>query len=89
MKSLNVIEKIIDYIKLNILNGIFKINSKLLSERKIVDLFNISRIFVRNVINIFCKEGIFRVVFYLSFIVEGFKKVDLFDDGEIYKNYNI
>ena len=33
MKSLNATEKIIDYIKLNILNGTFKINIKLPSER--------------------------------------------------------
>ncbi|HDO9389050.1 TPA: FadR family transcriptional regulator, partial [Clostridioides difficile] len=89
MKSLNATEKIIDYIKLNILNGTFKINSKLPSERKIADLFNISRIPVRNAINILCKEGILRAVPYSSPIVEGFKKVDLFDDGEIYKNHNI
>lgn len=89
MKSLNATEKIIDYIKLNILNGTFKINSKLPSERKIADLFNISRIPVRNAINILCKEGILRVVPHSSPIVEGFKKVDLFNDNEVYKNHNI
>lgn len=89
MKNLNATEKIIDYIKLNILNGTFKINSKLPSERKIADLFNISRIPVRNAIDILCKEGILRSVPYSSPIVEGFKKIDLFDDNEVYKNQNI
>ncbi|MCC0662707.1 FCD domain-containing protein [Clostridioides sp. ZZV15-6597] len=89
MINLNATEQIIDYIKENILNGTFKVNSKLPSERKIAELFNISRIPVRNAIDKLCKEGILRSIPYSSPIVEGFKKVDLFSDNEVYKNHNI
>lgn len=47
MSNLTSTEQVIDYIKENILNGTFKINSKLPSERKIAEEFKISRIPVR------------------------------------------
>lgn len=89
MSNLNATEKIINYIKENILNGNFKINSKLPSERKIAEQFNISRIPVRKAIEKLCEEGLLRTVPYSSPIVEGFKKIDLFAENEIYKNHNI
>lgn len=89
MSKLSATEQIINYIKENILNGNFKINSKLPSERKIAEQFNISRIPVRKAIEKLCEDGILRTVPYSSPIVEGFKNIDLFDDNEIYKNHNI
>ena len=89
MSNLNATEQIINYIKENILNGNFKINSKLPSERKIAEQFNISRIPVRKAIEKLCEDGILKTVPYSSPIVEGFKKVDLFDNNEIFKNHNI
>ena len=89
MSKLSATDQIINYIKENILNGNFKINSKLPSERKIAEQFNISRIPVRKAIEKLCEDGIIRTVPYSSPIVEGFKNIDLFDDNEIYKNHNI
>lgn len=89
MSKLSATDQIINYIKENILNGNFKINSKLPSERKIAEQFNISRIPVRKAIEKLCEDGIIRTVPYSSPIVEGFKTIDLFDDNEIYKNHNI
>lgn len=89
MSNLNATEQVINYIKENILNGTFKINSKLPSERKIAEHFNISRIPVRKAIEKLCEEGILKSVPYSSPIIEGFKKVDLFNDNEIFKNHNI
>lgn len=89
MSKLSATDQIINYIKENILNGNFKINSKLPSERKIAEQFNISRIPVRKAIEKLCEDGIIRAVPYSSPIVEGFKNIDLFDDNEIYKNHNI
>lgn len=89
MSKLNATEQIINYIKENILNGNFKIDSKLPSERKIAEQFNISRIPVRKAIEKLCEDGILRTVPYSSPIIEGFKNIDLFDDNEIYKNHNI
>lgn len=74
MSSLTVTEQVIDYIKENILNGNFKINSKLPSERKIAEEFKISRIPVRQAIEKLCKEGILRTVPYSSPVIQGFKK---------------
>lgn len=82
MSSLTVTEQVIDYIKENILNGNFKINSKLPSERKIAEEFRISRIPVRQAIEKLCEEGILKTVPYSSPVIQGIKKVNLFDDGE-------
>ena len=89
MSNLSATNQIINYIKENILSGNFKINSKLPSERKIAEQFNISRIPVRKAIEKLCDDGILMSVPYSSPIVKGFKKVDLFNDNEIYKNHNI
>ena len=89
MSKLSATDQIINYIKENILNGNFKINSKLPSERKIAEQFNISRIPVRKAIEKLCEDGIIRTDPYSSPKVEGFKNIDLFDDNEIYKNHNI
>ena len=89
MYSLNSTEQIINYIKENILNGTFKIGSKLPSERKIAKQFNISRIPVRKAIEKLCEDGILKSVPYSSPIIKGFQQVDLFNDNEIYKNHNI
>lgn len=89
MSKLSATDQIINYIKENILNGNFKINSKLPSERKIAEQFNISRIPVRKAIEKLCEDGILRTIPYSSPIIEGFKNIDLFDDNEIYKNHTI
>ncbi|MBU5592298.1 GntR family transcriptional regulator [Clostridium sp. MSJ-4] len=89
MSNLNATEKITDYIKENILNGNFKIDSKLPSERKIADQFNVSRIPVRSAIEKLCEEGILKTVPYSSPIIKGFKKLNLFDNGEPFKNDDI
>ena len=64
MSKLSATDQIINYIKENILNGNFKINSKLPSERKIAEQFNISRIPVRKAIEKLCEDGIIRTVPY-------------------------
>lgn len=89
MSNLNATEQIIDYIKENILDGKFKIGSKLPSERKIADKFNISRIPVRKAIEKLCEEGVLEPVPYSSPIVQGFKKLDLFNNDEPFKNHDI
>lgn len=89
MSNLSATNQIVNYIKENILSGNFRINSKLPSERKIAEQFNISRIPVRKAIEKLCNEGILTSIPYSSPIVKGFKKVDLFDDNEIYKNHHI
>lgn len=82
MSNLNATEQVIDYIKENILSGEFKINSKLPSERKIAERFNISRIPVRKAIEKLCEEGVVEAIPYSSPIVKGFQKLDLFDESE-------
>ena len=89
MSSLTATEQVIDYIKENILNGNFKINSKLSSERKIAEEFNISRIPVRQAIEKLCQEGILKTVPYSSPVVQGFKKLDLFGDSEPFNKDDI
>lgn len=82
MANLNATEQVKDYIKENILNGRFKIDSKLPSERKIAEIFNISRIPVRKAIESLCKEGVLETIPYSSPIVRGFQKVDLLGEDE-------
>lgn len=82
MTNLNATEQVIDYIKESILSGELKINSKLPSERKIAEKFNISRIPVRKAIERLCSEGVIEIVPYSSPIIKGFQKIDLFDENE-------
>lgn len=89
MANLTATEQIIDYIKENILNGNFAINSKLPSERKIAEEFNISRIPVRQAVEKLCEEGILKPVPYSSPIVQGFKKVNLFDHSLTFNKQDI
>lgn len=89
MASLTVKEQVMDYIKKNILNGNYKINSKLPSERKIAEKFKISRIPVRQAIEKLCKEGILKIVPYSSPIIQGIKKVNLFDEDEPFNKEDI
>lgn len=89
MPSLNATEQVIDYIKENILNGNFKISSKLPSERKIAEQFNISRIPVRKAVEKLCEEGILKAVPYSSPVIQGIKKVNLFDNSEAFKSMDI
>lgn len=89
MSSLTANEQVIDYIKENILNGNFKINSRLPSERKIAEEFKISRIPVRQAIEKLCEEGILKTVPYSSPVIQGFKKVNLFDDREQFNKDDI
>jgi|GEM_PF-6146912 len=89
MSSLTSTEQIIDYIKENILNGNFEVHSKLLSERKIAEKFKISRIPVRQAIEKLCQEGILKAVPYSSPIIQGFKKVNIFDEGEQFNKEDI
>ena len=70
MSNLSATNQIINYIKENILSGNFKINSKLPSERKIAEQFNISRIPVRKAIEKLCDDGILMSVPYSSPIVK-------------------
>lgn len=89
MSTLTATERVIDYIKENILNGNFKINSKLPSERKIAEEFNISRIPVRQAVEKLCEEGILKNVPYSSPIIQGFKKISLFDDSKPFNEEDI
>lgn len=89
MSSLTATEQVIDYIKENILNGNFKINRKLPSERKIAEEFNISRIPVRQAIEKLCEEGILKSVPYSSPVIQGFKKISLFDDSKPFNEEDI
>lgn len=89
MSNLNATEQVIDYIKKNIQSGEFKINSKLPSERKIAERFNISRIPVRKAIEKLCKEGVIEVTRYSSPVVKGFQKLDLFDESEPFSRRDI
>jgi DNA-binding FadR family transcriptional regulator len=89
MPNPNATEQIANYIKENILNGNFKIGSKLPSERKIAEQFNISRIPVRKAIEKLCQEEILKVEPYSRPIVQGFKKLDLFDSSEPFNSQDI
>lgn len=89
MANLNATEQVKDYIKENILNGKFKIDSKLPSERKIAEIFNISRIPVRKAIESLCKEGVLEAIPYSSPIVKGFQKLDLFGEDEPFNKNDI
>lgn len=89
MLNLTATEQVIDYIKENILNGTFKINSKLPSERKISEEFKISRIPVRKAIEKLCADGVLKAVPYSSPVIQGFKKINLFDDGEPFNKKDI
>lgn len=89
MSNLNATEQVIEYIKENILSGEFKIDSKLPSERKIAERFNISRIPVRKAIEKLCEEGVIEVIPYSSPIVKGFQKLDLFDESEPFSRSDI
>lgn len=89
MSSLTATEQVIDYIKENILNGNFKINSKLPSERNIATEFNISRIPVRQAIEKLCEEGILKTEPYSSPVIQGFKKVNLFNNSEPFNKEDI
>ncbi|MDU4659577.1 MAG: winged helix-turn-helix domain-containing protein, partial [Clostridium butyricum] len=75
MSNLTATEQVIAYIKENILNGNFKINSKLPSERTIAKQFNISRIPVRQAVEKLCLNGILKTVPYSSPVILGLKKV--------------
>ena len=89
MSNMNLTEKVINYIKENILNGSFPIGSKLPSERTIANQFNISRIPVRQAIQRLCQEGILQSVPASSPIIQGFKSLDLFNDSEPFDNREI
>lgn len=89
MSNLTATEQVIDYIKENILNGTFKINSKLPSERKIAEEFKISRIPVRQAVEKLCEDGILKAVPYSSPVIQGFKKISLFGDGEPFNKDDI
>lgn len=89
MSNLNATEQVIQYIKENILSGEFKINDKLPSERKIAETFNISRIPVRNAVDKLCEDGVLKKVPYSRPVVQGFQKLSLFDEGEIFSSGDI
>lgn len=89
MSNLTATEQVIDYIKENILNGTFKINSKLPSERKIAEEFKISRIPVRQAVEKLCEDGILKAIPYSSPVIQGFKKISILDDGEPFNKDDI
>lgn len=85
----NLTRQVENYIKENILNGNFKINSKLQSERYIAEKFNISRIPVRKAIERLCDQNILEKVPYSSPIISGFKSISLFSSEEPFKSSDI
>ena len=89
MCNSNSTEQVMKYIKENILSGEFKINSKLPSERNIAEKFNISRIPVRKAIDKLCEEGVLKKVPYSSTIIQGFQKLSLFEENEIFGSRDI
>lgn len=89
MSNLTATEQVIAYIKENILNGNFKINSKLPSERTIAKQFNISRIPVRQAVEKLCLNGILKTVPYSSPVILGLKKVELLGKDEPFSSDDI